>query len=34
MVNVESIYILGKAGGTAYIVITVDDSSKAESALR
>lgn len=34
MVNVESIYILGKGGGMTDIVLTVDDSKKAESALR
>ena len=34
MVNVESIYILGKDGAMTEIAFTVDDFRKAESALK
>ena len=34
MVNVDSIYILGKDGGTTEIAFTVDNSAKAQDALK
>ncbi|MGQ9588534.1 MAG: ACT domain-containing protein [Thermoplasmata archaeon] len=34
MVNVESIYILGKGAGMTEIALTVDDIQKAENALK
>ena len=34
MVNVDSIYILGKDGGHTEMVLTVDNKKKAEEALR
>lgn len=34
MVNVDSIYILGKDGSMTDIALTVDDMKKAETALR
>ncbi|MBN1677778.1 MAG: ACT domain-containing protein [Candidatus Thermoplasmatota archaeon] len=34
MVNVESIYILGKEGGTTDIALTVDDPKKASSLMK
>jgi hypothetical protein len=34
MVNVDSIYILGKEGSTTDIAFTVDNFQKAETALK
>jgi len=34
MVNVDSIYILGKDGGHTDMILTVDNKKKAEEALR
>lgn len=34
MVNVDSIYILGKEGGMTEIALTVDDLEKAQESLR
>jgi hypothetical protein len=34
MVNVDSIYIIGKDGGTTDIAFTVDNIQKAENALK
>jgi len=34
MVNVDSIYILGKDGGATEIALTVDDIQKAQSVLK
>ncbi len=34
MVNVDSIYILGKDGGATEIALTVDDIQKAQAALK
>jgi len=34
MVNVDSIYLIGKDGGTTDIAFTVDNTQKAENALK
>jgi hypothetical protein len=34
MVNVDSIYIIGKEGGTTDMALTVDNTQKAENALK
>lgn len=34
MVNVNSVYIIGKEGSTTDIAFTVDDTKKAENALK